>query len=407
MGPFENSEKMVEKIAGQMGLSDKEKKLLLTHKHIMHSELEVNGKKYPAWRAVHSNALGPGKGGIRFHPEVSESEIKALSFWMSIKNSLAGLPYGGGKGGVKFNPKEVSEEEMEGISRAFVQAFHEKLGENKDIPAPDVYTTGQIMIWMLDEFEKITGKKEPAMITGKPLALGGIALREIATAKGGFIVTKRLMEKDGLTPEGTTVAVQGFGNAGYFMAKFLREDGFTVVAVSDSKGGIHNKDGLDIAKVKETKDSAGSVTNFEGVEKISNEDLLELDVDILVPAALENVITEENAGKIKAKYIIELANGPVTPEADEILFKNGIHVAPDVLANAGGVVVSFFEWVQNKVGNFFEDQVLENKLHHIMTTSTDRVTDLAAKKNIDLRCAAYAIGAKRILEAERLRGNLK
>ncbi len=406
MEPFEQAKKMIDKVSRLMGLSEEEKKLLLTHQKIEKHRLTVNGKTYEAWRIIHNNALGPGKGGIRYHPDVNESEVKALSFWMSIKNSLAGLPYGGAKGGIRFDPRKVDEKTLEEISRAYIRAFHKGLGSDKDIPAPDVYTNPKIMGWMLDEYEKITGKHDPAMITGKPLILGGIKLRESSTAKGGFIVLKELLKKKGEDPSKITVAVQGFGNAGSFVAKMCHEDGMKVVAVSDSKGGVYNQDGLDVNEVIEVKKKTGRVSEYHGGKPITNEDILTLDVDVLILAALEGVITEENAGNVKARYIVELANGPITPEGDDVLFKNGVIVVPDVLANSGGVVGSYLEWVYGKTGMYLTDGELESRLEERMKESFDRVYSLAEERKVDLRTAAYIISIRRILDAERARGNI-
>lgn len=401
---FENIKKRLDLVSKDISLSDEEMKLLLTHKIVSHAELEVNNKKYPAWRIVHNNALGPGKGGIRFHPDVSEDEVRSLSFWMSLKNSLAGLPYGGGKGGIKVNPKELSNKELEELSRKFIKAFHEKIGQDKDIPAPDVYTNAQIMSWMLDEFEKIKGRHEPGMITGKPLELQGIALRGDATSKGGFIVLKELLAHENIK-EKQTVAIQGFGNAGMHIAKMLDEDNFKVVAVSDSKGAIYKKEGLNINEVIKVKEEKGSVIECHA-EKISNAEILELDAEILVLAALENQVTKDNADSIKAKYVLELANGPITFDADEILHKNNIVVIPDILANAGGVTVSYFEWAQNKTGNVLDEDYLKQKLEKMMKASFKKVYDMFKENSFDMRQAAYLVAIKRILSAEKLRGNL-
>ncbi len=400
---FENIKKRLDLVSKEIKLSDKELDILLNHKKISHTELAVNGKKYPAWRIIHNNSLGPGKGGIRYHPDVSEEEVKALSFWMSMKNSLAGLPYGGAKGGVKVNPKKLDEKEIELLSRAYITAFSDVLGQDIDIPAPDVYTNAQIMAYMLDEFEKIKGKHEPGMITGKPLELQGIKLREDATSKGGFIVLKELLKK--IKKSNVSVAIQGFGNAGMFVAKMLFSEGNKVVAVSDSKGGIFDNNGLNIDEVVKTKIEKRTVIEFDA-EKISNEQLLELDVDVLVLAALENQITETNADNIKAKYILELANGPITFEADQILHKKNIVVIPDILANSGGVTVSYFEWCQNRTGNILDENYLKEKLDFMMKTAFNKVYDLFSKNDFDMRQAAYIIAIKRILAAEKLRGNL-
>ncbi len=400
---FENIKKRLGLVAKDLDLSDKELNLLLNHKRVSSAELDVNGKKYSAWRIVHNNSLGPGKGGIRYHPNVSEEEVKALSFWMSLKNSLAGLPYGGGKGGIKVNPKELDEKEIETLSRAYVKAFSDVLGQDIDIPAPDVYTNPQIMAFMLDEFEKIKGKHEPGMITGKPIELQGIKLREDATSAGGFIVLKELLKTIGKS--NVTVAVQGFGNAGMFVAKMLFAEGNKVVAVSDSKGGIFDNKGLNVDEVVKVKKEKRTVVEHVS-EKISNEQLLELDVDVLVLAALENQITEKNADNIKAKYVLELANGPVTFEADQILHKKDIVVIPDILANSGGVTASYFEWCQNRTGNILDENYLKEKLEFMMKSAFNKVYDLFNKSDFDMRQAAYIIAIKRILNAEKLRGNL-
>ncbi len=402
---FEKIKSRIENLRDYLKLTDSEMSLLLNHKRVSASVLKVHGKEYPAWRIVHNNSLGPGKGGIRFHPGVNEDEVKSLSFWMSIKNSLAGLPYGGGKGGVQVNPKELSQEELQELSREFVKSFHEVIGQDKDIPAPDVYTNPQIMAWMLDEFEKIKGHHEPGMITGKPLALGGIPLRGDSTSKGGVIVLEDYLKKKNVEPSKVTVAVQGFGNAGMHVSKLLHEDGFKVVAVSDSKGGIYQPEGLDVMKVIDTKTSTRTVTNYEA-SKVSNQEILELDVDVLVLAALENQVTVDNADKIKATTILELANGPITPKADDILHANDVVVIPDILANSGGVIGSYYEWVQNRTGQIFEDEYLRGRLHSKMSENFHKVYEEFIENDFDMRSAAYAIAIRRILEAEKLRGNI-
>jgi len=406
MSIFESIKQRLEKLPG-MDLSKKEIKLLLNHEKISHAKLEVNGESYDAWRIIHNNALGPGKGGIRFHPDVSEDEVKSLSFWMSLKTSLVGLPLGGAKGGVKIDPKGLDEKQIEELSRAYIRAFSEVIGVDKDIPAPDVYTNPQIMGWMLDEYEKINGRHEPGMITGKPLELGGIAIRSDATSRGGFIVLKEFLEKIGRDIEDVKIAIQGFGNAGSNLASYFKGKGCNIIAVSDSKGGILNETCVDVDELIKFKKEGKSVSEFEG-KKISNDEILELDIDVLILAALENQITEENADKIKAKYILELANGPINAEADEILFKNGKIVIPDILANAGGVLASYFEWSQNKVGNILEESYLKGKLEEMMLSAFNKVYDFyeESKEEFDMRTAAYTIAIRRILDAERARGNL-
>lgn len=406
---FTNSIQRLEKIAKIIDLREDELNLLTNHRNIAHEILDVNGEKYPAWRIVHNNALGPGKGGIRFHPNVNEDEVKSLSFWMSIKNSLAGLPFGGAKGGIQFNPKDKTKREIELISRAYIKSFFGELGANKDIAAPDVYTNSEVMGWMLDEYEKIMECHEPAMITGKPIELGGISLRNSATAQGGVFIIEELVKSFSLD-KNLKVAIQGFGNAGSIMADILSKSGYLVVAVSDSKTGVYNEKGLDIDKLKKYKKDNGSLLNYnhDNSKLISNNELLELDVDVLVLAALENQITNQNANNIKTKFIVELANGPVDNEADNVLFKNGVTIVPDILANAGGVVVSYFEWAQNLNGNLFDDKYLAEKFETIMRSNWRKVYDTFIKNNkeYDLRTNAYIIAIERIIKAEKSRGNL-
>ncbi len=357
-------------------------------------------RTFPAYRVQYNTARGPAKGGIRFHPNVTEEEVTALAFWMTIKNAVVNIPYGGGKGGVAVNPKELSRNELERLSRAYVRAFAEAFGVDKDIPAPDVYTNPQIMAWMLDEFETIVRRKEPGFITGKPISLGGSLVRDIATALGGFYVVEEVLRDVDL--EKPTVAIQGFGNAGSNFARLASEAGWKVIAVSDSKGGIYDPDGLDIEEVLRTKKETGSVINYEGARRISNEELLTLDVDLLVPAAIENVITEKNVEEVKAKVILELANGPTTPEADRILQKKGVVVVPDVLANAGGVTVSYFEWVQNRTGEYWKEEEVKRKLSEKMKTAYKDVKE-ESEDLTKLREGAYRLAVKRVAEALRWR----
>lgn len=405
---FDNIHAMINKVLPMMGLSDKERIQLLKFHSINKAEIEVDGKIYPAFRIIHNNALGPGKGGIRFHPGVSEGEVKSLAFWMSMKNSLAGLPFGGGKGGVTVNPKELDEHQLQKLSRQYIRAFHEHLGKDKDIPAPDVYTNPQIMAWMLDEFEKIKGHHEPGFITGKPIEVGGIELRGDSTSRGGLIVFNQLLKKIEKPEKDIRIAVQGFGNAGWNMAKYLYDSKHKIVAVSDSNGGIYNNDGLNITKVKDIKDSTGTLQSYADAQIISNKELLELDVDILVLAALENQITKENASRIKAQYIIELANGPINPEADDILHQKNKIVIPDILANSGGVIGSYFEWANNLAGNMFEDEYMLRLFEKRMINTFEKVwTEFEKeKRQYDIRTISYKIAIQRILAAEKSRGRL-
>ncbi len=342
--------------------------------------LQTNINSYKAYRVQHNNLLGPYKGGIRFHPNVDIDEVKSLAFWMTFKCAIANLPFGGAKGGVNCNPKKLSEKEIEEISRKYVQAFYKYIGPKKDIPAPDVYTNSKIMDIMVDEYEKLTGDKTKASFTGKSLNNGGSEGRETATAQGGvFILQEKFSELN-------TVAIQGFGNAGIFAAKLLKNK--KIIAISDSKGSIYNENGLDIKKLIEIKKQTGSVINYDA-KKITNQELLELECDILIPAALENQITKENADKIKAKVILELANGPTTPEADEILFKKNITVIPDILANSGGVIVSYFEYLQNLNNEHWSLEEVNNKLKLKILKAYEDIKKISQEYNCSLRTAAY------------------
>lgn len=409
MSVFQNIINRLNDIKPLIKINEQEINYLLEPKKISQAELEVEGKKFPAWRIISNQALGPGKGGIRFHPEVSEDEVRSLSFWMSLKNSLLELPYGGAKGGVKINPKEYNQDFLEKISRAYIDAFYQVLGQDKDIPAPDVYTNSQNMAWMLDQYEKNIGQHQPGMITGKPVELGGMALRSDSTAKGAYIVISELIKNLELENKNLTVAIQGFGNAGLNIAKMLFADDFKIVAVNDSQGGIYNKEGININELIKFKQEYGVVSSFSDNQAVSNVELLEGEVDILILSALENQITQANAEKIKAKYIIEIANGPIDYEADKILFKNGKIVVPDILANSGGVVVSYFEWSQNKTGNILDEAYLSNLLQEKMVRAFNNVYNkyLELDKNFDLRTSAYVLALDRIIKAEKLRGNLK
>ena len=363
---------------------------------------------FPAIRVHYNDILGPTKGGIRFHPEVNADEVKSLAFWMTFKCAVVDIPYGGAKGGVQVDPKKLSAHEIEHLSRSYIDAMADFLGPDKDIPAPDVYTNSTIMGWMMDQYNQITRKQNPAVITGKPINLGGSEGRNVATALGGFYVFREAMKKL-KWKKNITIAIQGFGNAGMHMAEFLHKDGYKIIAVSDSKGAACNEKGLDIptlaaAKLgngkKKGKPTSVSVCDeCEDNKKITNEELLELDVDVLIPAALERVITSKNAKKIRAKLILELANGPLSSQGDDIVHDKGIIVIPDILANAGGVVVSYFEWVQNKAGLYWtKDEVFE-KLEKKMVKAFNEVYDMHKKHDIRYRTAAYVVGLNRIKTA--------
>lgn len=401
---FQNILNFLEEIKTLGHFSEKELALLKKPQFIHYAEIPFGGKTYPAWRIQYNNARGPFKGGIRFHPEVSEDEVKSLAFWMTIKTAAVDLPLGGAKGGIKIDPKDLSPSQLEELSRQYIQAFYQFLGPQKDIPAPDVYTTPQIMAWMKDEYEKLTHQKAPAVITGKPLAEGGSLVRDISTALGGVYLLEEARQKLKLGQK--TVIIQGFGNAGMNAARILSELNYQILAVSDSQGGIYHPSGLNIPQVIDIKQKTGSVINYSPAEKVSNSQLLENKSDILIPSALSGVITQENAPKVKAKIILELANGPLTPEADKILFQKKILVIPDILANAGGVTVSYFEWQQNLKEEKWTEEEIKEKLKKSMVSSFGEIYQRAKEKNYDLRTSAYLIALKRILEAERKRGRL-
>ena len=401
--PFENAMEQLDKAAKIINLDKAVHEVLKRPERVLTLSIPVKMdsgevKVFTGYRSQFNNALGPYKGGIRYHPNVTLDEVKALSFWMMVKCATVNIPMGGGKGGIIVNPKELSEGEIERLSRGYVQKVWRNIGSDKDVPAPDVYTTPQIMSWMRNEYEKLVGHEDPGVITGKPLDQGGSEARGYSTARGGVYCVLELAKKMSLEPSQTTVAVQGYGNAGSFMAKILDEKGYKVVSVSDSKGGIKNTEGLNIEKLNEHKAITRSVIDFEGTENISNEEILELDVDILVPAALENVITKENAQNIKAKAVVELANGPTTPEADEILKEKGVVVVPDVLANAGGVTVSYFEWDQNVKGEHWSEEDVLEKLEKIMVNAFDEVWETKEKYSIDMRTAAFVKAVERVAE---------
>ncbi len=362
-------------------------------------------KTFRGFRSQYNSARGPMKGGIRWHPEESASLVKALSAWMTWKCATVDIPLGGAKGGIICNPKEMSNREIENLARAYIRKLADVLGPNVDVPAPDVYTTPQIMAWMMDEYETIVRKHAPSIITGKPLPIGGSAGRSIATAQGGVYTVREAAKDIGLNLNGATIAVQGYGNAGSWAAKILQNDfNCKIVAVSDSKGGIYNKDGLDAFKAGLHKEKTRTVVGLEGTQKISNEELLELEVDVLVPAALENVITSKNVENINCKIIAELANGPTTPDADNVLFEKGILVIPDFLCNAGGVTVSYFEMVQGYYLYYWTEKEVFTALDRVMTNAYRSTVDHAKEYNTYNRMGAYSIAIERVIEAMKLRG---
>lgn len=361
-------------------------------------------KVFKGFRCRYDDTRGPAKGGIRFHQDVSREEVTALAFWMTFKCACVGLPFGGGKGGVIVDPSTLSAAELERLSRGYMRAIAHNVGTDVDVPAPDVNTYPLIMAWMCDEFSQVVGRREPGVITGKPVSMGGSLGRDDATARGGYFILKELEKKLGWDPrkQPRTVAIQGFGNAGENMAKLLHPDGYKIVAISDYRGGVYNPNGIDIPAQMAHKAKTGLLKQADGVDgnkPISNKDLLELKVDLLVPAAIENVVTADNVGNVKASVILELANGPITPEADKVLNARGTLVIPDILANAGGVTVSYFEWTQNKTGYYWSREEVQQKLGVVMSREFNVVYGLKQEKNIDMRTAAYLSALMRLSQA--------
>lgn len=361
---------------------------------------------FTGYRVQHNDVLGPCKGGIRYSPRVTLDEVKALAFWMSIKTAVVGLPYGGAKGAVKVDPSKLSTKELERLTRRYTSAIIRMIGPHKDIPAPDMNTNKQIMAWFMDTYSMDVGETTLGVVTGKPVELGGSLGREEATGRGLLYVIEKMYKKKGLKlDENTTVAVQGFGNVGSTVAKLLYEEHrCKIIAISDIKGGIYNSDGIDPFKLKEHEQKTGSVINYQGTKPISNKQLLQLECDLLIPAAAENQITEEIAKGIKAPMIVEGANGPTLTEADKILDEKGITVIPDILANAGGVTVSYFEWVQGLENYFWDLDRVRNELKRILLKAFDRVYELAERENVNLRTAAYMVAVSRLAKAIELRG---
>jgi glutamate dehydrogenase/leucine dehydrogenase len=408
INPFESAMQQLNNAAQILKLDEKILKILQKPTKIINVSIPVtmddgSVQLFDGFRVQYNDARGPYKGGLRYHPQVDMDEVKALSFWMSIKNAVVNVPYGGGKGGIAVDPKKLSKNELEKLSRKFIDLIYKDIGPQVDVPAPDVNTTPEIMAWMVDEYAKLVGNTVPAVITGKPLDKGGSEGREEATGFGGVEVLKQAAAELKL-PVGVSVAVQGFGNVGSFFAQLAKDAGYKVVAVSDSKSGIYNAEGLDLEKAAEYKKSNGTFNGFPDAQAVSNEELLELPVDILVPAALENQIHKDNADKIKAKLIIEMANGPTTPEADIILHTKGIWVVPDVLSNSGGVATSYLEWVQNLEDKHWTKEEVLSKLTTYMQEAWKNVLDTSKQYNTDFRNAAFILAINRIAQAMQKKG---
>ncbi len=410
LNPFKIAQKQLDTCAATIRLDPNVHGMIRVPMREIHVSLPVRMddgsiRVFQGFRVQYNNARGPTKGGIRFHPDETIDTIRALASWMTWKCSLVDLPLGGAKGGVICNPKEMSRGELERLCRAYIQAIHPLIGPEKDIPAPDVYTTPQMMAWMMDEYSKLYGKNQFGVITGKPLSVGGSIRRDDATARGGLYTVREAVKEFDIDISKATFAIQGYGNAGYFAAHLAKAlFGCKIVAVSDTGGGIYNEDGLDPEVVLSHKSKTGSVANLPNTELVSNEEILELEVDILVPAALEDVITKDNAPKVKAKIIAELANGPTTPEADDILYKKGVHVIPDFLCNAGGVTVSYFEMVQNFYMYYWDEAQVDEQLDKKMADAYYSVLHTSKRYNIHMRQAAYVVAVGRVVEAMKTRG---
>ena len=410
LNPFEIAQKQVKSACDKLNADPAVYEILKNPMRVLEVSFPVRlddgtVKTFTGYRSQHNNAVGPFKGGLRFHPNVTRDEVKALSTWMTFKCSVAGIPYGGGKGGMAIDPKDYSKAELERISKGFAKAISPIIGEKVDIPAPDVNTNGQIMSWMVDAYEEIEGKSAKGVFTGKPLEFGGSLARTEATGYGVNLAAKKALEKLNIDVKGATYAVQGFGNVGFYTGYYAHKDGAKIVAFSNVDVAIYNENGIDMeAVIKDFKEN-GCISENKGYGKdITNAELLELEVDVLTPCALENQITSENADRIKAKVVVEGANGPTTPEADEILFKKGILVVPDILANAGGVVVSYFEWVQNLQSYYWSFEEVQQKENALLSGAFEDVWALAAEYKVDLRNAAYMKSIERIAKAMKLRG---
>ena len=410
LNPFEIAQKQIKSACDKLNADPAVYEILKNPMRVLEVSFPVkldNGtvKTFVGYRSQHNNAVGPFKGGLRFHPDVTKDEVKALSTWMTFKCSVAGIPYGGGKGGMAINPKDYSKAELERISKGFAKAISPIIGEKVDIPAPDVNTNGQIMSWMVDAYEEVVGKSTKGVFTGKPLEFGGSLARTEATGYGVNLTAKKALAKLNIDVKGATYAVQGFGNVGFYTAYYAYKDGAKIVAFSNTDVAIYNENGIDMEAVIKDFEENGRIAANKGYGKdITNTELLELEVDVLAPCALENQITSENADRIKAKVVAEGANGPTTPEADEILFKKGIVVIPDILANSGGVVVSYFEWVQNLQSYYWPFEEVQQKEDALLSGAFEDVWTLASEYKVDLRNAAYMKSIERISKAMKLRG---
>jgi glutamate dehydrogenase (NAD(P)+) len=410
INPYQTAVQQLDEASKLIKLDDGMRQILANPKRVLTVSLPVKMdnneiKVFTGFRSQHNDARGPYKGGIRYHPQVSIDEVKALSMWMTWKCAVADIPYGGGKGGIICNPKEMSEDELERLTRRYAYAISDIIGPRTDIPAPDVYTGGKEMAWIMDTYSALKGNfMQPEIITGKPLAIGGSLGRTEATGRGLSFTVREAAKRLKINMNTATVVVQGFGNAGQYTAQFLEEQGAKVIAVSDSNGGVSNNDGIQVGALRKHKEKKGSVVGFPGTRPISNEDLVEMECTILVPAALENQITSKNAGKIKAKIVAEAANGPTTPDADDILYKNGIMVIPDILANGGGVTVSYFEWLQNLRREYWKEDEVNQRLDRNISKAFSDVYETHDQYTVNMRKASTLLAIKRVVEATKIRG---
>ena len=418
---FSDAVKRLDAAAQYAGLDDETLERLKHAKAVIEVSIPVRMddgslEVFTGYRVRHDDTRGPAKGGIRYHPDVSLDEVRALAFWMTCKCAVVGIPFGGGKGGIIVNPKELSRMELERLSRNFIRQIADFIGPDTDIPAPDVYTNAMVMGWMMDEYSKIRRQHTPGVITGKPIPLGGSLGRDDATGRGAYYCIKELEKRRKWDPGEIRVAVQGFGNAGQSVAALLHADGYKIVAVSDSRGGVHRQQGFDIPSLRKIKNEtrhlkavycSGSVCEAVDADTVTNEELLELDVDVLIPAAMENQITADNVANVQAGVIVEVANGPLTSDVDAVLNKKDTLVIPDILANAGGVTVSYFEWVQNKQGFYWTVDEVNHRLQEIMAREFHHVYDLMDDEKIDMRTAAYARALNRIGEAISAQGTAR
>jgi glutamate dehydrogenase (NAD(P)+) len=410
INPFEVALKQLEEAAEVINLDKGIHQILANPKRVLTVSIPIRMdnkeiRVFTGFRSQHNDSRGPYKGGIRYHPQVTIDEVKALSMWMTWKCAIADIPYGGGKGGIICNPKEMSDGELERMTRRYAYGISDIIGPHTDIPAPDVYTGGKEMSWIMDTYSALKGNfVQPEVITGKPLAIGGSLGRNEATGRGLSFTVREAAKKLKIDLATATVAVQGFGNAGQFAAQIIEEQGAKIVAASDSQGSVYNKNGIQVGALRKHKEKNGSVKGFPGTKSIANDELLETECTILIPAALENQITKRNAGKISAKVVAEAANGPTTPEADEILFKNEILVIPDILANGGGVTVSYFEWLQNLRREYWSEEEVNTRLDKNITKAFSDVYDIHKKYHVNMRKASTALGVSRVVEATKIRG---